>query len=206
MRRLAFTAAHKKILTHLKHDGRCPEVAPASRGLFRASRPKPSANNDCSNSSQPPTILTPRRYNSAGRRIEPAKRGCHHKKLASAPDNRIFVWRDLFDHNATAPVIPRGARSLARGHRAQSGQRVQPASNGGRAQRRAQGGARKARAFSRLPAGGHHLDQRPRPRRTTPSCTTSRGRSTPRARSDFCHRTSVRPRIRQNITLANAPD
>jgi cysteine desulfurase len=39
------------------------------------------------------------------REIEPAGRGCYHKKLASAPGNCILLSVIYFDHNATAPVM-----------------------------------------------------------------------------------------------------
>jgi cysteine desulfurase len=100
--------------------------------LFRASRPKPSANNDCSNSSNHQQSYA-RRYNSAGRRIEPAGRGCHHKKLASAPDNRILSGVIYFDHNATAPVMREAREAWLEATEHNPGNASSPHQIGGRA-------------------------------------------------------------------------
>jgi cysteine desulfurase len=93
--------------------------------LFRASRPKPSANNDCSNSSNHQQSYAGR-YNSAGR-------GCHHKKLASAPDNRILSGVIYFDHNATAPVMREAREAWLEATEHNPGNASSPHQIGGRA-------------------------------------------------------------------------
>ena len=63
-------------------------VAPASRGSFRASRPKLTADAGCRclADCQPFSIC---RGNSAGRRIEPAGGGCYPQLLSSLNDPRL---------------------------------------------------------------------------------------------------------------------
>jgi hypothetical protein len=70
------TKSDNLFLTQKHKDTKKDVVAPASRGQFRASRPKPAADaRDRKSFDQKQSPA--HRGNSAGRRIEPARGGCY---------------------------------------------------------------------------------------------------------------------------------